>query len=237
MARYETSNLILPLVSVQTYDTCISPYSIFEYQENEEIPEGQEEKDFDFKKFCKDMGEYAAQIVEKNAKTFIVGHESGIKAIKSDGTVHNPRHYNLWNGGGMDYLDITIDTYANFKTVARRNFKKWMEEDADGKGRVAEYVRENYSSYDGFRSFIPNTLQGILDQLLNNEDMDRTIGVYATLVAVDNHYFDSEDPYDNETPADRANLDLYEDMISNMDYFTYATLGPVEAEECGDAEE
>ena len=228
MATYETSNLILPLVSVQTYDTCIGPTSIFEYQEAEEIPEGQEEKDFDFKKFCADMGKIAARIVKEQADTFICGPESGIKSITSDGTVHNPRHYNIWNGGGMDYLDITIETLPNFKAIALRNFQRWIDDDCDGNGIVGNFVRENYTSYDGFDSYIPNTIAGIRDQLINDEDINRTIATYCTLVAVENHYFDTPDPYENETPRDLAYRELYENMTSVMDYFDYATLGPVE---------
>lgn len=231
MATYETSNLILPLVSVQTYDTLIGPTSLFEYQESEEIPDGQEEKDFDFAKFCADMGKIAARIVEEQAETFICGPESGIKSITSDGTVHNPRHYNLWNGGGMDYLDMTIETLPNFKAIALRNFQRWIDDDRDGKGRVGNFVRENYTSYDGFYSYIPNTIAGIRDQLVNDEDIDRTVATYCTLVAVENHYFDTDDPYGGETPKDLAYQELYETMMGEMDYFDYATLGPVEDEE------
>ena len=54
------------------------------------------------------------------------------------------------------------------------------------------------------------------------------MGVYATLVAVDNGYFRGDDPYDGRTPYMYAREELYETLCDEIDYFDYATLGPVE---------
>ena len=225
---YETSNLILGLVDINTYDSEFSPENIFSYQMEEEIPEGQEEKDFDFEKYCGDLGKVAAKVLKEQADNFICGEESGIKSITSNGKVHNPRHYNLWNGGGQDFMDVEIEVSPDFMSRLKENFRKWMEDDLDGNGRVGNFVRDNYTSYDGFFSYIPDSLEGILNDILDGFDLDRLVGVYATLVAVDNGYFRGDDPYDGRTPYMYAREELYETLCDEIDYFDYATLGPVE---------
>ena len=207
--KFETSTSIIPMLYVGMYDSCLSPESVFNYEFEDEENEGrdfdEEWERFDYASYKAAVGRKAAAIAERIAEEYLNG-KNGIKAVTSNGDILSPKYYNF----ETDVLSIDVEMEEDFMEVLQSNFKKWEEEN----GAVAKWVKDHYTSYDGFWSAIPNSLAEIASNIADGIDLDRLIGVYACLCLVDTGYF-QKDAW-NESEYDKSNLDLVEEVEGNL---------------------
>lgn len=114
------------------------------------IPEGYELDVHDFKGFENEVGEKAVEFLRDCLEDDDVIHSMSFKDIDS------PSYYNF----ETDKLLIDI----NFNEAALKEYclGMYVEEFAD-------YLRENYTSYDGFTSFVPNNVQDFKKFLMEKD--------------------------------------------------------------------
>lgn len=207
--KFETSTSIIPMLYVGMYDSCLSPESVFNYEFEDEENDGrdfdEEWERFDYTSYKASVGKKAAAIAERIANEYLNG-KNGIKAVTSNGNILSPKYYNF----ETDVLSIDVEMEDDFMKVLQSNFKKWEKEN----GAVAKWVKDHYTSYDGFWSAIPNSLAEIASNIADGIDLDRLIGVYACLCLVDTGYFQN-DAW-NESEYDKSNLDLVEEVEGNL---------------------
>jgi len=207
--KFETSTSIIPMLYVGMYDSVLSPESVFNYEFEDEENKGrdfdEEWERFDYTAYKTAVGKKAAAIAERIAEEYLNG-KNGIKAVTSNGDILSPKYYNF----STDVLSIDVEMEEDFMEVLQSNFKKWEKEN----GAVAKWVKDHYTSYDGFLSAIPNNLAEIASNIADGIDLDRLIGVYVCLCLVDTGYF-QKDAW-NESEYDKSNLDLVEDVEGNL---------------------
>ena len=116
---------------------------------------------------------------------------------------YHPREYNFGDDT-MDFdLEVDTDWVANtFMELA-------------DKPEFQECLREHFSSYDGFISFIPNNVSE-LEELLDPNDKD-----YWKVVSALVHYFVDQDP---EIAKDITN-EMVEYIAENPEYTTFSMYG------------
>lgn len=207
--KFETSTSIIPMLNVGMYDSCLSPDSVFNYEFEKDENEG---RDFDKEWESFDYGAYKAavgKIAAKQTASIAAEHlngKNGIKSVASNGKIISPKYYNF----ETDQLSIDVEMEEDFMDVLQSNFKKWEEKD----GEVKKWVKDHYTSYDGFWSAIPNSLSEIASDIADGRDIDRLIGVYVCLCLVDAGYF-KEDKR-NESEYEKNHLSLIEEVVYNL---------------------
>lgn len=213
---FETSTSIIPMLNVGMYDSCLSPDSVFNYEfendENEGRDFDKEWESFDGEAYNAAVGKMAAEKAESIAADYLNG-KNGIKSVTSNGEIISPKDYNF----ETDELSIDIEMEEDFMEVLQSNFKKWEEEN----GEVKKWVKDHYTSYDGFWSAIPNNLSKIASDIAEGIDLDRLIGVYACLCLVDAGYF-KEDKW-NKSEYEQNNISLIEEVEYNLCWDDFIT--------------
>ena len=214
--KFETSTAIIPMLYVGMYDSCLSPNSVFSYEfedeENKDRDFDEEWDRFDYTSYKTAVGKKAAAIAERIANEYLNG-KNGIKAVTSNEDILSPKDYNF----ETDVLSIDVEMEEDFMEVLQSNFKKWEEEN----GAVAKWVKDHYTSYDGFWSAIPNSLAEIASNIADGIDLDRLIGVYACLCLVDSGYF--KDNEWEESEYGQNNAELIEEVEENLCFDKFLT--------------
>ena len=132
-------------------------YYLNEALQDEEHPETYE---IDFKEY---VNEVAKLHVEKlNDYCVLYNHDNIIKSIKLH-SVDSPRFYNF----ETDRLVLSI----NFNLTLLKKYIK------DNKEDFGVFLKEKYTSYDGYISFIPNYYTTFKEQYKIGEDKDLLINV------------------------------------------------------------
>ena len=209
---YRTNTGVCSLIDVGMYDTPLSPGEMFDWEfQDEENPRDFSDWDrFDYAAYKRKVGREAAKIAEENAKEYLVGEKYGIAAVTSDGGIDSPSPYEGYNFRS-DYLNIDIEVCEDFKKTAIANLMGWKG------GEIEKYVRENFTSCDGFASHVPNTLEGIAGKIEDEGDIDRIVGVYADLCLRDAGYY-KEGIYGEQSPGEQSTMDLCEKIGGNTSF-------------------
>jgi hypothetical protein len=95
-----------------------------------------------------------------------------LKKITFLKTFYSPREYNF----STDTIDFTL-------TVNKTKLKQTLNQLKDDQ-KFHEYLKDNFTSYDGFMSFTPNNYDELKDNIINegNEE-DQAIGALITYLA------------------------------------------------------
>lgn len=121
--------------------------TIFEPNEDNEIEYHNQENDTDlsYDDFEFDYSDYR----ERVASAFVSSFEGYFSEIMSADiqyqSISSPQYYNFSN----DSLNIEVEL----------DFDKFMQIVNENKEELREYIRENYTSYDGFHSFHSNDIE------------------------------------------------------------------------------
>lgn len=166
MERFEISSNLFPCVSVNTYETMLSPVQL----EDEAMACNEcERRAFDYA-YCdcdeldKGIVTYAMQWIER--EVLPVTKKYGLERFE-DISIHHPREYNFMT----DWLNFT----AVMQDGWREKMHEWLAKFTDGKFR--EYIRENFESRSGFVSLMPTTYA----EIERMQDEKRCLGAYLTL--------------------------------------------------------
>ena len=139
-----------------------------------EVADDGEELEVDYD--LKDLLSSIASVYQENAE--YIKSELGasfIKSIRFDGGFNSPREYNF----ATDTLDFTLE--INKAELIR--VLKSLEGDQD----FEKFLKDNYSSYDGFWSWTPNNYVDIRAEIWGeHEKFDQALGALITYLAKDN---------------------------------------------------
>jgi len=159
------SNLF-PIISVAMYGTYLDPDSMFDtYMIESDKEEGYVHfgVDYFWDNFQHDKYKEA---IKDRAHSFINGKhtENNVWVLIKAGKIHSPQYYNFSN----DEIDLTV-TFSKSKVLneVNKNITKF-----DG------FLRERYSSRDGFNSFTSNNYIEWLEDY--NNEMDTAVGAVLT---------------------------------------------------------
>jgi hypothetical protein len=138
--------------------------TIFEPNEESEIEGHNQENntDLSYDDFEFDYADYQ----ERVASTFVSSFESNFQEVMSADikyqSISSPAYYNFSN----DSINIEVDL----------DFDKFMQIVNDNKDDLRKYIRENYTSYDGFNSFHSNDIEDWCDPEYVLENASHRIG-------------------------------------------------------------
>lgn len=177
MKTLSNSNLF-PIISVGMYDSLISAENLFDdYYINEDKENGYIAYNSEW--FWDNFdNELYKKHIEKLAHDFLNGVlcKDGISITIKCGAIYSPKYYNF----ATDNIDFEI----KYNKAIIRKFAQKNKEQFD------LFLKENYSSYDGFCSFTANNFK---DWLIDfEENKDQAIGAILTYIFQD----ECKDKYD-----------------------------------------
>lgn len=162
MKTLELTSSLFPIVQVGSYNgqTCDVDRFIDSYSIDEDFAEGYSDLDsegfwdkFDNSKFKAEILKRAADYIQNEIKPFLVDLKIGI----TDVVVHDivsPKYYNF-NTDEL-YFDLIVEDDFSEK-LAEKVESEFYNED------LAKFLKDNYTSYDGFMSFTANNLDGLIE--------------------------------------------------------------------------
>ena len=167
-----TTNLF-PIVNVGMYDSLLSPenlindYEIDEDKDNEYIKFDSNEywsNLFDISKFRAEILTLATDYIKDEIKPILTGLKLGISDIETV-SINSPRFYNF----ECDelYFDLIVENQFNNNIIDKINNLS-----TDELIRFNTYLKDNYSSYDGFVSFTSNNSLDIINNVQNYDERD-----------------------------------------------------------------
>lgn len=164
------SNLF-PLVCVQMYETQLSPMAYEDYMR--ELDKGEPDGDFtyytvDYSDWKKELVTVATNYIKENFLKVLKKY--GVEDIKGTG-IWSPREYNFTG----DALDMEITMQDGWEAIMERSLQTFSEI-----SDCRRYVCENWHSYSGFISFMPQTVEDVLTE----SDDERRLAAYLTLALV-----------------------------------------------------
>ena len=164
------SNLF-PLVCVQMYETQLSPMAYEDYMR--ELDKGEPDGDFtyytvDYSDWKKELVTVATNYIKENFLKVLKKY--GVEDIKGTG-IWSPREYNFTG----DALDMEITMQDGWEAIMERSLQTFSEI-----SDCRRYVCENWHSYSGFISFMPQTVEDVLTE----SDEERRLAAYLTLALV-----------------------------------------------------
>ena len=177
MKTLQLTSSLFPIVQVGTYDgqTCDVNRFIDSYCIDDDFSEGHVDFDsegfwdrYDNSKFVAEIRKRASDYITDEIKPFLVDLGFGI----TDVVVHDivsPKYYNF--STDELYFDLIVD--ENFT----ENLAQKVENEFYDNG-LAKFLKDNYTSYDGFMSFTANTLDGLIEGI--REGDVREISAFLT---------------------------------------------------------
>ena len=167
-----TTNLF-PIVNVGMYDSLLSPenlindYEIDEDKDNEYIKFDSNEywsNLFDISKFRAEILTLATDYIKDEIKPILTGLKLGISDIETV-SINSPRFYNF----ECDelYFDLIVEDQFNNNIIDKINNLS-----TDELIRFNTYLKDNYSSYDGFVSFTSNNSLDVINNVQNYDERD-----------------------------------------------------------------
>jgi hypothetical protein len=194
------SNLF-PIIRVGMYDSNISADSIFDdYTINDDKENGHIHYDVDYfwsnfqnDKYKKRIGELAGEFL--NGK---IDNDNGIEITIKCKEVYSPKEYNFATDEIV--MDITYSKMRILQVVKKdhENFN--------------QFLKDNYTSYDGFMSFTSNNYDDWLVDFEENEA--RSVGAVLSYLFQERI---TENGYEFETFV-VENIGYYSDYIDSTDY-------------------
>lgn len=186
---------LFPIINVGMYYSCISPETIFDdYYINEDFENGDSE--YNAEQFWDnfDNDKYKAKIQELAADFLMyeIDDNNGNEIKIEAGELYSPKYYNF----DTDNIELTVE-FDKVK-ILNNVFKDVNAFDT--------FLKENYSSYDGFCSFIANNFE---EWYIDYKDEKETaIGALLTYLFKDSEYEES------------FNMYVYENIGYYSDYYT-----------------
>jgi hypothetical protein len=156
---------LFPIIDVGMYDSVLSPDSMFC-----NILYDMEELNVDPKYFWDNfsMQDYVKE-VERQAQVFFKGEVYEVEGMKfkiEAGEIYSPKYYNF----ATDEIDLTVE-------FNKRHVLKFAKDNQEG---FNIYLKEHYSSYDGFISHTANNYPEWLEDFKNNNS--QAIGAVLTYI-------------------------------------------------------
>lgn len=198
--KYKSYTRIVPILNLGMYESFLSPENIFR-EENIDWDS------FDTTKYKKAVGKIAANLIPKFTNGFF--DDTGIVGITSNGDIDSPQYYNF----ATDALVIDMEVVPNFNKVAAKKLRSWLEE---GNEKAIEWCIKNYTSYDGFTSFIPNKLDRIANLIEEGCNMDLLVGAYAAVCLAVGGYFHHPNCLCDESVAELNQMEFEEEVLCNL---------------------
>ena len=165
------SNLF-PIISVGMYSSSLDPDIIFDaYCIEQDFEDHYINYDSEYFNDNFMMPEYELAI-QNLAKEFFDDTLLEVENVKIDvkaGTIYSPKYYNF----ATDNIDLTVKFN---KTKVKNYAKKYTKE-------FSVFLKENYTSYDGFMSFTANNYDQWLKDFNDNED--QSIGAVLSFIFKD----------------------------------------------------
>lgn len=179
MKTIETGTQLMPLVRVGTYDgqTCDINNLVNSYEINQDFKEGYVpfdaemywDKGYDHNKFKQDIVNMATNYINQMF-TEIKKLGLGIKKIVIQ-DLHSPRYYNFETD--QLYFDLVVNN--NFHKNLLKVINKLSKEQKDN---LDKWLRDNFSSYDGFTSFTANNLGDLMSEIKAEEIRETSVFLY-----------------------------------------------------------
>lgn len=186
---------LFPIINVGMYYSCISPENVFDsYNINDDFENDFSEynadqfwDNFDFDKYKTKIQELAADFL-----MYEIDDENGNEIKIEAGELYSPKYYNF----DTDNIELIVE-FDKVK-ILNNVFKDVKTFDT--------FLKDNYSSYDGFCSFTANNLE---DWYIDYKDEKETaVGALLTYLFKDSDYKES------------FNLYVYENIGFYSDYYT-----------------
>lgn len=127
----------------------------------------------DFKGFCNKVAKKAGDLLHEQ----VVGDDSLIQRIDFV-ELDSPEFYNYRTDRLVLSVDVDTDGLEEY----------CFEEHAE---KFAKYLEENFTSYDGFHSFISNTIGGFKEQYVEEDKTGRCLGIMIEFYILQNINLDS----------------------------------------------
>ena len=167
-----TTNLF-PIVNVGMYDSLLSPDNLInDYNIDEDKDSGYIKFDsneywsnlFDISKFRAEILTLATDYIKDEIKPILTGLKLGISDIEIV-SINSPRFYNF----ECDelYFDLIVEGQFNNNII-----DKIKNLSTDELIRFNTYLKDNYSSYDGFVSFTSNNSLDVINNVQNYDERD-----------------------------------------------------------------
>lgn len=173
MRVLEISSNLLPIISVGMYDgqTCSVDNFIDSYTIDNDLNEGYVGfnsdtywNNFDNDKFKAVILERAKDFIEYEVKQKLIDLNLGIKNIIVHKIV-SPKYYNF----STDELYFDLVTTNGFTKNILKVIKNLS---SDEHNDLAKFLKDNYSSYDGFHSFTDNNIDDLIESIKNDEERE-----------------------------------------------------------------
>lgn len=123
-------------INVSFYETIADPRYFFE-QDYEEMPEYEEESDFDFDSYCNKFIPFVQEWANKVGERL---YEYGVNNIKVISVGH-PKEYNY----GTDWMDVRVEFCDEWRQKMLSNIGKIVNDD-----KCKKYAETNYRSDSGY---------------------------------------------------------------------------------------
>lgn len=162
-------------INVSFYETIADPRHFFE-QDYEEMPEYEEESDFDFdsyyNKFIPFVQEWANEVSER-----LYGY--GVNSIKVT-SVGYPKEYNY----GTDWMNVEVEFCDEWRQKMLSNISKIVNDD-----KCKKYAETNYRSVSGYIFLGPEDLKEFEKEIIERKsdsgyDVTILLNMYLTLAFV-----------------------------------------------------
>jgi hypothetical protein len=183
MKTLQLTSSLFPIVRVGTYDgqTCDVNRFIDSYCIDDDFSEGHVDFDsegfwdrYDNSKFVTEIRKRASDYITDEIKPFLVDLGFGI----TDVVVHDivsPKYYNF--STDELYFDLIVDEDFT-ENLAHKVENEFYD------SSLAKFLKDNYTSYDGFMSFTANTLDGLIEGI--REGDVREISAFLTWYFINN---------------------------------------------------
>lgn len=177
-------------INVSFYETIADPRYFFE-QDYEEMPEYEEELDFDFNSYCDKfipfVQEWANEVGER-----LYGY--GVNSIRVTSVGH-PREYNY----NTDWMNIEVEFCDGWRQKILSNIGKIIDNN-----KCEKYAEANYQSVAGYIFLGPEDLKEFEKEIIERKpdsvyDPAILLNMYLTLAFVKEFGFEAEEIWDEIT--------------------------------------
>lgn len=162
-------------INVSFYETIADPRYFFE-QDYEEMPEYEEELDFDFDSYCNKFIPFVQEWANKVGERL---YEYGVNNIKVISVGH-PKDHNY----DTDWMDVRIEFCDEWRQKMLSNIGKIVNDD-----KCKKYAEANYRSVSGYIFLGPEDLKEFEKEIIERKsdsgyDVTILLNMYLTLAFV-----------------------------------------------------
>jgi hypothetical protein len=179
MKTLNLSTNLLPLITMGTYDGQICDVNNFidDYTIDEDYKEGYINYDsrtywdnFDNNKYKTKLFKLSNEYLIDNIKQELTDLNIGILNIECIG-IHSPKYYNF----STDSLNYDLSVSDNFNHILIDIINNLDDNDTNS---LSKFLKDNFTSRDGFMSFTDNNIPDLINSI--NDFEDREISAFLT---------------------------------------------------------